>query len=264
VTVGPVAPEKGHRYVAFLRAINAGGRVVKMAALKRVFERLKLADVETFIASGNVIFTSALDAPRLERLIEGALEKALGYPVVTFLRTTGQVAAVAAPDPLRAPLPPGGRTYVGFLPGRSAAFCREKGRGAGDADGPARGAGPGALLDVRHPVNAVHRLRDGAGKGARTSGDPAQREHRETPGGEVPRHLDVLQTGHSIARGHPDRSISLPSHLSFPRDRDLPAGERTAVPATGLRRDFARAIREHDRDAIQSACSTGKSDSGAR
>ncbi len=115
MTVRRGSSEKGRRYVAFLRAINVGGRVVKMAALKRIFERLKLADVETFIASGNVIFTSASDAARLERLIEGALETALGYPVVTFLRTTEQVAAVAARDPFRVPLPSVGRIYIGFL-----------------------------------------------------------------------------------------------------------------------------------------------------
>ena len=32
------------RYVAFLRAINVGGRVVKMTVLKKVFEGLKLAE----------------------------------------------------------------------------------------------------------------------------------------------------------------------------------------------------------------------------
>jgi uncharacterized protein (DUF1697 family) len=104
-----------HRYVAFLRAINVGGRVVKMAALKKIFEGMKLAEIETFIASGNVIFTSDAGAGRLEALIEQGLQKALGYPVVTFLRTTEQVAAAAEHDPFGASLPPGGRIYVGFL-----------------------------------------------------------------------------------------------------------------------------------------------------
>ena len=89
MTVRPGTPEKGHRYVAFLRAINVGGRVGKMAALKGLFERLKLADVETFIASGNVIFTSASDAQRLERLIEGALEKVLGQALTLRNANTG-------------------------------------------------------------------------------------------------------------------------------------------------------------------------------
>ena len=114
------------RYVAFLRAINVGGRVVKMAELKRMFETLKLAEVETFIASGNVIFASSEDAARLETRIEKALEKALGYPVVTFLRTTREIAAIAERDPLGTPLPPGGRIYVALLRDRPSPPTRRK------------------------------------------------------------------------------------------------------------------------------------------
>jgi uncharacterized protein (DUF1697 family) len=103
------------RYVALLRAINVGGRVVKMTALKRIFENLKLAGVETFIASGNVVFTSASEPARLASRIEQGLEEALGYPVVTFLRTTDEIAAVAARAPFGTAVPEGGRIYVGFL-----------------------------------------------------------------------------------------------------------------------------------------------------
>ena len=47
------------RYVAFLRAINVGGHVVKMDALRKLFVHAGLSDVETFIASGNVVFSSS-------------------------------------------------------------------------------------------------------------------------------------------------------------------------------------------------------------
>ena len=109
-----VSPSR-RRYVAFLRAINVGGRVVKMTALKRIFESLNLAEVETFIASGTVIFTSSSGPARLESLIEKGLAKALGYSVATYLRTTDEIAAVAARDPFGTPVPEGGRIYVGFL-----------------------------------------------------------------------------------------------------------------------------------------------------
>ncbi|MBA3270945.1 MAG: DUF1697 domain-containing protein, partial [Acidobacteria bacterium] len=57
----------GTQYIAFLRAINVGGHIVKMAELKKVFEAARLDDVATFIASGNVIFSSrARDAAKLE------------------------------------------------------------------------------------------------------------------------------------------------------------------------------------------------------
>src|SRR5262245_28797721 len=84
------------RYVAFLRAINVGGHVVKMDQLRKLFEQLKFKNVETFIASGNVIFeTASTDAAALETKIEKHLAKALGYEVGTFLRTCDEVAAIA-------------------------------------------------------------------------------------------------------------------------------------------------------------------------
>lgn len=85
------------RYVAFLRAVNVGGRIVKMDELRRLFETAGLRDVETFIASGNVIFsTSATSTPALERKIEGQLKAALGYEVPTFVRSVAEVADAAA------------------------------------------------------------------------------------------------------------------------------------------------------------------------
>ena len=114
------------RYVAFLRAINVGGRVVKMTALKQLFEGLKLAEVETFIASGNVIFSSPAEAAKLEALIERGMQKGLGYEVTTFLRTTGEIAAIAKRDPFGVSMPPGGRIYVGFLRDKPAAGAKRK------------------------------------------------------------------------------------------------------------------------------------------
>lgn len=85
------------RYVAFLRAINVGGHVVKMDVLKKSFVRLGFQDVDTFIASGNVLFSSrSKDRAKLERQIEAQLRKDLGYEVATFVRTADEVIAVAA------------------------------------------------------------------------------------------------------------------------------------------------------------------------
>jgi len=109
------------RYVAFLRAINVGGHVVKMDGLRREFEKLGFDDVKTFIASGNVVFTSpSKDGKTLERRIEERLEKALGYEVRTFVRTESEVAKIAAyapftPAQLKAAA--AGAYCVGFLEG---------------------------------------------------------------------------------------------------------------------------------------------------
>ena len=115
------------RYVAFLRAINVGGHVVKMEQLRALFEAMGAANVATFIASGNVIFDTSRRSPAaLEAEIEGRLQKALGYPVTTFLRTIPELREVAAHLPFSPPqLEPGATLFVGFLkgaPGREA--CR--------------------------------------------------------------------------------------------------------------------------------------------
>src|SRR5262245_20499515 len=107
------------RYIAFLRAINVGGHTVKMDQLRGLFAELEFANVETFIASGNVIFEVEAKNPQaLEQQIEAHLRQALGYAVATFIRTPAELAAVAAyePFPQAAPDTAGSSLYVGFLP----------------------------------------------------------------------------------------------------------------------------------------------------
>jgi uncharacterized protein (DUF1697 family) len=91
------------RHVAFLRAINVGAHTVKMDRLRTLFESMAFRNVETFIASGNVIFESpSADSVALEARIERNLKKALGYDVATFIRSCAEVAAIAAHDPFAA------------------------------------------------------------------------------------------------------------------------------------------------------------------
>ena len=66
-----------------------------MAELKKSFQKAGLEGVETFIASGNVIFESAKKPQALEKIISAALEKDLGYAVPSFLRTIPEMNAVA-------------------------------------------------------------------------------------------------------------------------------------------------------------------------
>ena len=88
------------RYIALLRAINVGGHTVTMARLRQLFEELEFTGVETFIASGNVIFDSAArSAPALEKSIQTRLHKALGFEVTTFLRTAAELNAVSVRQP---------------------------------------------------------------------------------------------------------------------------------------------------------------------
>jgi uncharacterized protein (DUF1697 family) len=88
------------RYIAFLRAINVGGHTVKMDVLRQQFEALGFSNVETFIASGNVVFeTTATNTRSLEKKIEQHLRAALGYEVATFIRTAAELSAIAQYQP---------------------------------------------------------------------------------------------------------------------------------------------------------------------
>jgi uncharacterized protein (DUF1697 family) len=110
------------RYIAFLRAINVGGHVVKMDRLRKLFEGEGFTNIETFIASGNVVFDGAgrpgkIDA--LERAIEGMLKAALGHDVATFVRPA-ELRALAAHDAFSPAASRSATAFtVAFLAGRS-------------------------------------------------------------------------------------------------------------------------------------------------
>lgn len=115
-----------HKYIAFLRAINVGGRRVKMEDLWAAFAGLGFSLVSTFLASGNVLFaTRETDAGVLERKIEQRLHEILGYEVRTFVRTSAEIAAIIAHEAFPAADLRGlaHSVYVGFVatpPGREA------------------------------------------------------------------------------------------------------------------------------------------------
>lgn len=113
----PRAKAGAARRIAFLRAINVGGHTVTMERLKSLFEAMGFRGVETFIASGNVVFEAGSQpGAALEATIAARLEKALGYDVSTFVRTMDEVAAIAAYEAFDAAEVARARTHcVGFL-----------------------------------------------------------------------------------------------------------------------------------------------------
>ncbi len=102
------------KYIAFLRAINVGGHIVKMDHLRKLFETMGFSNVETFIASGNVIFDSkSKDTKAIEKKIENSLQKSLGYKVSTFVRTPSELAEVIGHKAFKSV--DGDVIYIGFV-----------------------------------------------------------------------------------------------------------------------------------------------------
>jgi uncharacterized protein (DUF1697 family) len=105
------------RYVAFLRGMNLGKRRVTNAELEKALKALKLENVGTFIASGNVIFESRATEATLIKQLESHLQKSFGYPVPTVLRTIDHLAGVAEQRPFAATRHRSAKTFlVGFIP----------------------------------------------------------------------------------------------------------------------------------------------------
>ena len=116
------------RYIAFLRAINVGGHTVKMESLRRLFESFGFSEVETFIASGNVIFSATTQDPTLlESRISAGLRTALGYEVAAFVRGRGELVRIAAYQPFPPSVFEAAATNnVIFLPGPLDDSARQK------------------------------------------------------------------------------------------------------------------------------------------
>jgi uncharacterized protein (DUF1697 family) len=102
------------RYVALLRAVNVGGTgKLPMTELKAMSADAGFADVETYIASGNVVFSSKLGAAKVKAALEHRLQAYAGKPVGVVVRTGGEIAAVLRANPF--PKDPPNWTVAIFL-----------------------------------------------------------------------------------------------------------------------------------------------------
>lgn len=88
-------------FVALLRGVNVGGKnKLPMKDLAAMFAAAGCQDVRTYIQSGNVVFTAAPRvADQLPALIAARIEQAFGYRTPVVMRTTEQLAEVAAHNP---------------------------------------------------------------------------------------------------------------------------------------------------------------------
>lgn len=110
-------------YVAFLLGINVGTRVVKMAELKALMEKLGYTDVRTVVASGNVRFGAGLPAQAgkatpaaLEKKLEAAYEKKFGFKISVIVRTVGELEKMYKAAPFKkVKVTKNTRRYVTFL-----------------------------------------------------------------------------------------------------------------------------------------------------
>ena len=101
-------------FVALLRAVNVGGTgKLPMNELKAICEELGFAAVRTFIASGNVVFTSRKSEAAIKAGLEKQLAAYAGKPVGVLVRSAAEMAQVLADNPFPDAAP--NRTMALFL-----------------------------------------------------------------------------------------------------------------------------------------------------
>jgi uncharacterized protein (DUF1697 family) len=101
------------RVAALLRGINIGpNKRISMSDLRSIVEGLGYTDVETYLQSGNVVFTPGKKGDHAERLSE-AIEKETGHKVAVLVRTAKELAGVMAANPY--PVTDPTKVVVAFL-----------------------------------------------------------------------------------------------------------------------------------------------------
>jgi len=86
-------------YIALLRAVNIGGRQLKMDELKRIAAELGYGSARTFIASGNLLVDTDKPESEVKRELEGAITRRMGKVVEVMVRTGDELAAAVAANP---------------------------------------------------------------------------------------------------------------------------------------------------------------------
>ncbi len=91
------------RYALLLRGVNVGTKnALAMAEFRKMLATLGCADVETYVQSGNAVFATKLGEAALTQGIEAALERFMGRPIATTLRSLSQMKAIVDGNPFRA------------------------------------------------------------------------------------------------------------------------------------------------------------------
>ena len=106
------APENVTVRIGLLRAVNVGGIVLRMDALRALLLQMGFQDVRTLLQSGNVVFRGPSGPDdTLERKVEARIARDLHVTTDVFLRRPEEWATVVAQNPF----PQEAKTMPGYL-----------------------------------------------------------------------------------------------------------------------------------------------------
>lgn len=88
-------------YISILRGINVSGKnLIKMDALKKMFENLQFKNIQTYIQSGNIIFSTQSNSVKsLETKIASQIKKDFGFDVLVIVLTAEKLRGIIQQNP---------------------------------------------------------------------------------------------------------------------------------------------------------------------
>jgi uncharacterized protein (DUF1697 family) len=88
-------------YISILRGINVSGRnIIKMDALRKMYESLGFSGVTTYVQSGNVVFSGRdVETEKLETKITQQIKKDFGFDVPVIVLTTDMLQQIIDNNP---------------------------------------------------------------------------------------------------------------------------------------------------------------------
>lgn len=104
-------------YIALLRGINVSGqKLIKMTDLKELFEVRGFQNVQTYIQSGNVIFSSKeKSSDKIKNIISNSIKQKFGFDVGILILTSDMIEYVLRNNPFIKKKKEVDKLYVTFL-----------------------------------------------------------------------------------------------------------------------------------------------------
>lgn len=89
-------------YISMLRGINVSGqKLIKMNALKNLYESLGFEEIDTYVQSGNVVFKSVeRDTALLALVLSDKIKEVYGFDVDVIVKTMDEYQLIVDQNPL--------------------------------------------------------------------------------------------------------------------------------------------------------------------
>jgi len=87
-------------YIAMLRGINVSGqKPVRMERLRESCTALGFRSIETYVQSGNIVFSSRVAAPKLAQTLKALIDAQTRLPVTVVIRSASEMTKIVAGNP---------------------------------------------------------------------------------------------------------------------------------------------------------------------